>query len=146
MKLASSVFENNQAIPPKYTCDGENVSPPLTISDVPENAKSLVLIVDDPDAPRGDWVHWLVWNIPSHTKEIAEHSVPQSAVTGLTDFGENKYGGPCPPSGTHRYQFKLFALDTLLTLPPQTKKAALENALKNHILAQTLLVGLYKRL
>lgn len=145
MQLTSLAFSHNQSMPPKYTCDVENVNPPLSISDVPEGAKSLALIVDDPDAPRGDWVHWLVWNISPNTKEVAENSFPQGAIQGITDFGKNEYGGPCPPSGTHRYQFKLYALDTTLSLSPSTKKADLEKAMEGYILTQTMLVGLYQR-
>ncbi len=145
MKLNSTAFDNNQFIPAKYTCDGDNVNPPLIISAIPAETKSLVLVVDDPDAPAGDWVHWLLWNISPTTSEIVENSVPEGAVVGLTDFGENKYGGPCPPSGTHHYQFKLYALDTMLDLPTSTRKSQLESALQGHILEQTLLIGLYKR-
>jgi len=145
MKLTSPVFENNQYIPSKYTCDGEDINPPLEISEVPENARSLVLIVDDPDAPAGDWVHWTVWNISPETTNIAENSVPAGAVQGMTDFGQAGWGGPCPPSGTHHYQFKLYALDTQLDLDSSTKKSDLEKAMQGHILDQAMLVGLYQR-
>lgn len=145
MQLASSSFTNNQMIQSKYTCDGENTSPPLTINGIPEKTRSLVLIVDDPDTPVGDWVHWLVWNINPNTGKIAEGEIPSKAIQGVNDFGENKYGGPCPPSGTHRYQFKLYALDTTLDLPNDTKKIDLETALTGHILDQTMLVGTYQK-
>lgn len=145
VKLISSVFENNQLIPQKYTCDGEDVSPPLKISDVPDAARSLVLIVDDPDAPSGDWVHWTVWNIDPKTTEVAENSVPDDGIEGLTDFGKSGWGGPCPPSGTHHYQFKLYALDSTLNLSSSSKKVDIEEAMEGHILDQTLLVGLFKR-
>lgn len=145
MRLESPAFAHNQPIPTKYTCDGEDVSPPLKIFDVPANAKSLALIMDDPDAPRGTWLHWTVWNIPPDTQEIAENSVPQGAVEGMTDFGRPGYGGPCPPSGTHRYFFKLYALDTMLNLPPGAKLSELEAAMSGHILAQAELIGLYSR-
>lgn len=145
MKLVSSQFQHRETIPSKYTCDGQNLNPPLEISEVPENAESLVLIVDDPDAPRGDWVHWMVWNIAPNTKEIRENSVPQGAVEGVTDFGKPGWGGPCPPSGTHRYQFKLYALDTMLDLPSIAKKKDIERAIERHILGQVLLLGLYSR-
>jgi Raf kinase inhibitor-like YbhB/YbcL family protein len=112
MKLASPSFENGQKIHPKFTCEGENVNPKLIISDVPKNAKSLCLVVDDPDSPSGTWTHWLVWNIPPDTKEISENSVP--GTEGANTFGEIGYGGPCPGVGEHRYFFKLFALDTTL--------------------------------
>lgn len=145
MRLSSSAFQNNEMIPSRYSCDGDDVSPPLEIEDIPENARSLALIVDDPDAPRGDWVHWAVWNISPDTTSIAEDSVPIGAIEGTTDFGRNEWGGPCPPSGVHRYQFKLYALDTLLSLPSSAKKQDVEQAMQGHILAQTMLIGRYQR-
>lgn len=145
MKIESAAFGHNQAIPSKYTCDGQNVNPPLTFSDVPSDAKSLVLINDDPDAPAGTWVHWTVWNISSQTTEIAEDSVPQGSVEGVTSFGKPGYGGPCPPSGTHRYFFKLYALDTTLDLDQSATKQDLEKAMEGHILAEASLIGLYSR-
>ncbi len=144
MKLESSAFENNGEIPKKYTCDGEDVSPPLAISEVPEDARSLALIVDDPDAPAGDWVHWVAFNIPASTASIGENSTP-SGVEGTTDFGRTGWGGPCPPSGTHRYFFKLYALDTQLELDSTTTKAELETAMTGHILDRAELMGKYKR-
>lgn len=146
LKLSSPAFKHNQQIPSKYTCDGKDVNPPLAIESVPAGAKSLALIVDDPDAPAGTWVHWVVWNIAIGTKEIREHAVPAGAAQGMNDFRKRDYGGPCPPSGTHRYFFKLYALDTMLNLDGSATKAALERAMKGHIIAQTELVGLYKRL
>lgn len=149
MKITSAAFQHNGNMPSKYTCDGENINPPLSINDVPTAAKSLVLIVDDPDAPMGIWVHWTVWNIDPATTEIAENSVPKgidgSAVEGTTSFGERGYGGPCPPSGTHRYFFKLYALDTLLDLPSSAKAGDIEKAASGHILDKAELMGLYKR-
>ncbi len=145
MKISSPAFEANQTIPSKYTCDGENINPPLQIYDVPAGAKSLVLISDDPDAPMGTWVHWTVWNILPETKEIGENSAPVGAVEGMTSFGNNGYGGPCPPSGTHRYFFKLYALDTILDLPQFAKAADVEKAMVGHILDKAELIGLYKR-
>ncbi len=145
MKLTSPVFDDGDFIPAKYTCDGENVSPPLEISDVPEDTQSLVLIVDDPDAPAGDWVHWTIWNIDPGTKEISEGNVPAGAMQGSTDFGNNKYGGPFPPSGTHRYQFKLYALDTILDLNSYSAKKDIEREMKDHILDQIMFVGLYQK-
>ena len=145
MNLTSPIFKNNQSIPPKYTCDGENISPPLEITGVPPKAKSLILISDDPDAPGGSWVHWLIWNIDPAVAEIAENTVPTGAVQGITSFGQTGYGGPCPPSGTHRYFFKLYALDTKLGLAIETDREELEQAMKNHILDQAELVGLYTR-
>jgi Raf kinase inhibitor-like YbhB/YbcL family protein len=145
MTLLSSAFEYNKKIPSRYTCDGENVSPPLMIGGIPAGAKSLALIVDDPDAPAGTWVHWLVWNIDPQTTEIAEGSVPQGAMEGKTSFGRGGYGGPCPPQGEHRYFFKLYALDTTLALSPKADKAVLEAAMDGHILKKAELVGLYSR-
>ncbi|OGE79013.1 MAG: hypothetical protein A2751_00950 [Candidatus Doudnabacteria bacterium RIFCSPHIGHO2_01_FULL_46_14] len=146
MQITSSAFANNQNIPAKYTCDEENVNPPLEISDIPAEAKSLALIVDDPDAPVADgWVHWLVWNINPATKQIAENSVPPAGVEGTTSFGKPGYGGPCPPSGAHHYFFKLYALDTTLDLPASIDKSGLEQAMENHILGQAQIIGLYSR-
>lgn len=145
LKISSPVFENNSNIPVKYTCDGMDVSPPLLIENVPTDSKSLALIVDDPDAPMGTWVHWVLWNINPKTREIRENTVPEGAKQGINDFGRHDYGGPCPPSGTHRYFFKLYALDSLLELGPNSKKADTEKAIKGHIIAQTQIIGLYKR-
>ena len=146
MKILSPAFEANQMIPPKYTCDGENINPPLQIADVPANTKSLILISDDPDAPMGTWVHWTIWNIPPETNEIGENSVPIGAVEGITSFGNKGYGGPCPPSGTHRYFFKLYALDAMLDLSQSAKASDIEKAMKSHILDNSELIGLYKRM
>lgn len=143
--LSSPEFENDAPMPAKFTCDGEDVSPLLKIAGVPEDAKSLVLIVDDPDAPLGDWVHWLIWNIDPSTREISENLAPAGALQGTTDFGTNKWGGPCPPSGEHRYQFKLYALDIMLELDSSATKKAIESAMQGHILDQTVLVGRYSR-
>jgi len=145
LKISSPVFENNGNIPAKYTCDGKDVNPPLLIENVPANTKSLALIMDDPDAPRGTWVHWVVWNIDPQAGEIKEDSVPKSAKQGMNDFRKKDYGGPCPPSGTHRYFFKLYALDTVLTIGQDSTKADLEKAMKGHILEEGSLIGLYKR-
>ena len=147
MYLTSPSFEHNQPIPRKYTCDGENVSPPLVISDVPPEAKSLVLIVDDPDAPAQTWVHWILWNLDPATKDIPEGVSAPATHQGLTSFGRPGYGGPCPPSGTHRYFFKLYALD--ISLPPSPRpnptKEDVEAVLANHTLVSTELIGLYRR-
>ena len=145
MKISSPTFEANQMIPSKYTCDGENINPPLQIADVPSAAKSLVLISDDPDAPMGTWVHWTAWNISPETKEIGENSAPIGAVEGITSFGNKGYGGPCPPSGTHRYFFKLYALDAMLDLSAGTTKSQLESEIAKHELARTELIGTYKK-
>lgn len=145
MEIKSPAFQHNRNIPPKYTCDGENINPPLIIFGVPEKAKSLALIVDDPDAPMGTWVHWLIWNIDPALEKINENSVPSKAVEGITSFGKPGYGGPCPPSGSHRYFFKLYALDTLILLPQTSDKRAFEEEMKGHILVSTELIGLYSR-
>jgi Raf kinase inhibitor-like YbhB/YbcL family protein len=145
MKLTSTEFLDNQFIPSKYTCDGEDINPELNISGVPSGTKSLVLIMDDPDAPAGTWVHWIMWNIKPETTSIAEGSVPKGAVEGITSFNKTGYGGPCPHQGTHHYNFKLYALDTLLNLSPSSKKEDLVLAMQGHILEQTILIGLYKR-
>jgi len=142
LTITSPAFENKKLIPPKYTCDGEDVNPALLIKGIPEETKSLVLIVDDPDAPMGTWDHWIVWNIPP-TNKIEENSVP--GTEGLNDFRRRSYGGPCPPSGTHRYYFKVYALDTKLNLGSNSRKKDVEKAMKGHILAQGELVGLYSR-
>ena len=145
IQISSSAFTQNGSIPAKYTCDGLDVSPPLIIGNVPPEARSLALIVDDPDAPAGTWVHWVVWNIDPTTKEIKEDSLPPGAQEGMSDFRKRGYGGPCPPAGTHRYFFKLYAIDTTLTLGPNTNKALLEQAIKRHVMAQGELIGRYKR-
>ena len=144
MKLSSQTFENSGSIPLEYTCDGADVSPPLTFSDVPENAESLALIMDDPDAPMGTWVHWLIWNIPPNTTGFSkgENII---FLQGKNDFGKLYYGGPCPPSGTHRYYFKLYALDTMLDLTAGATKKQLEDAMKGHIVEEAQLMGTYSR-
>src|SRR3989338_10824520 len=116
MNITSSAFKEGESMPAIYTCEGRNINPPLRFGNVPSTAVSLALIVDDPDAPMGTWVHWTMWNIDPAITEIGENSVPAGAVQGLTSSNKNAYGGPCPPSGTHRYFFKLYALDTLLDL------------------------------
>jgi hypothetical protein len=145
LKITSPVFKDNGTIPKQYTCDGKDVNPPLVIEGVPSQAKSLALIVDDPDAPVGIWVHWVVWNIDPMTKGIKENTVPKGAAQGMNDFKRVSYGGPCPPSGTHRYFFKLYALDTVLNISSSTTKIQLEQAMKGHMLEQAQIVGLYKR-
>lgn len=144
-RLTSSVFENNRSIPAKFTCDGMDINPPLVIQGAPAGTKSLALIVDDPDAPRGIWVHWVVWNFDPKTTEIREDSVPKGAAQGMNDFRKHNYGGPCPPSGTHRYFFKLYALDAQLTIGANSDKAALEKAMQGHIISQAQIMGTYKR-
>ncbi len=143
--ISSTAFENNGGIPAKYTCDGMDINPPLAIHGTPAGAKSLALIVDDPDAPRGIWVHWVVWNIDPKTTAIGEDSVPKGAAQGINDFRKHDYGGPCPPSGTHRYFFKLYALDTQLNIGPNSEKTSLEKAMQGHIISQAQIMGTYKR-
>lgn len=146
MKIKSSAFEENGIIPKKYTCDGEDVNPPLSFEDIPEETKSLALIVDDPDAPAKVWTHWVVFNIPPTTTEIGENSVPEGAIQGKNDFGKVEYGGPCPPPGpAHRYRFKIYGLDIELDLEEGASKQAVEQAMEGHILAQGILVGKYGR-
>lgn len=146
MKLTSDRFEQNASIPSRYTCDGKDVHPPLSIQNVPKDAKTLALIVLDPDAPTGTWLHWTLWNIPASTTTIHEGEVPFGAIEGSTSFRKPGYGGPCPPSGTHRYFFKLYALDTSLSLGDRASLSELTEAMQGHILAETELVGLYGRL
>lgn len=142
MRLTSPAFENNGYIPKKFTCDGEDINPALEISDIADKAQSLALIIDDPDAPMGTWVHWVVFNIPIITR-IEENSIP--GKQGRNDFGRRDYGGPCPPSGTHRYFFKIYTLDKKLDLAEGISKQDLENAMQGHILDKAELIGLYKR-
>ncbi len=144
LKITSPAFEHNTEMPSRYTCDGEGVSPPLTISDIPENTKSLVLINDDPDAPGATWDHWIIFNMPPDTKEIPENTEPEG-IAGKNSWGNTGYGGPCPPSGTHRYFFKIYALDTYLDLPESSSKSDIENAMNDHILDKDELIGLYRR-
>jgi Raf kinase inhibitor-like YbhB/YbcL family protein len=142
LSVSSPAFENKKLIPAKYTCDGDDVNPPLTIEGVPEEAKSLVLIVDDPDAPMGTWDHWIVWNIPP-TSKIEENTVP--GTEGMNTYRKHSYGGPCPPGGTHRYFFKVYALDVRLDLSPNSNKKDAEKAMQGHMLAKGELIGLYRR-
>ena len=142
MKLTSPEFSNNDFIPKKFTCEGEDINPALIIAGVPANTKSLALIVDDPDAPMGIWVHWVVYNIPKISR-IDENNIP--GKQGMNDFGRQDYGGPCPPSGTHRYFFKIYALDSELNLKAGLSKKELEKAMQGHILDKAELIGLYKK-
>jgi Raf kinase inhibitor-like YbhB/YbcL family protein len=142
LKVSSEAFGYGEMIPEKYTCDGENISPPIYIENIPPEAKCLVLIMDDPDAPHSAWVHWLVWNIPV-THQIQENKV--HGMQGFNDFKQPYYGGPCPPSGTHHYYFKIYALKELLCISPDSGKIQLEKAMSQQILAFGELVGLYTR-
>jgi Raf kinase inhibitor-like YbhB/YbcL family protein len=141
LRVRSIAFSHGGHIPPQYTCDGENINPPLEISDLPENTKSLALVVEDPDA-RNNFAHWLVWNIPPN-EAIRENSRP--GISGKNSFGNTGYGGPCPPSGSHRYFFKVFALDTDLDLQAGSDKKMLEEAMKNHVLASGELMAHYQK-
>lgn len=140
--VTSPAFIHGEKIPSKYTCDGANISPPLIIHGLPDETKCLVLIVEDPDAPMGVWDHWIVWNILPST-QIKEDSIP--GIEGINSFKRNHYGGPCPPSGIHRYFFKVFALNTFLELDAASGKDSVEKAMKKHILAHGELVGVYSR-
>ncbi|MFH1711699.1 MAG: YbhB/YbcL family Raf kinase inhibitor-like protein [Patescibacteria group bacterium] len=149
MHIASSAFEHQGSIPAKYTCDGENISPPLIFSDVPDRAVSLVLLMDDPDVPKnlradGMWDHWVVFNIDPSTTEIPEGQAPPGTL-GANTYEKNEYGGPCPPDREHRYFFKLFALDIQLSLASGSTKIAVEEAMKEHIIDKAELIGLYNR-
>lgn len=151
MKISSPAFANNQRIPQKYTCDGKDINPSLAFSDIPENAKSLVLIVDDPDAPMGTFVHWVVFNIDPSISEVLENSVPKGGIEGVTSRGNLGWVSPCPPasrgepSGTHRYIFKLYALDAMLNLSSNADKKVIEQAMQKHIIDKAELIGLYSR-
>ena len=150
-RLSSSAFAEGGAIPAKYTCDGRDVSPPLSWSGVPAGAKSLALIVDDPDAPdpkapKMTWVHWVLYEIPPASSGIGEAAQPPAGTKdGVNDWGRTGYGGPCPPIGRHRYVFKLYALDAALASLKKPGKAALESAMRGHVLAEAHLVGTYQK-
>lgn len=149
IQITSPAFDHGGMIPPKYTCDGDDISPPLEWDTLPQGTKSIVIIADDPDAPAKTWVHWLVWNLPPSFKGLEENIEPSDelggATQGTTDFGKTGYGGPCPPSGTHRYFFKIYALDTTLDLEPSATKNDLLEAMQPSILAQGELMGKYAR-
>jgi len=144
--LTSPAFGPGEWIPAKYTCDGQDVSPPLRWSEPPAGTRSFALIVDDPDAPRRTWTHWLLFNLPVEPQELAEGSgSPPGSRTGRNSWGRPGYGGPCPPGGTHRYFFKLYALDTILTLAAGATREQLQQAMTGHILGQAELMGVYSR-
>jgi Raf kinase inhibitor-like YbhB/YbcL family protein len=150
IKLSSAAFAEGEMIPKQYSCDGEDISPPLAWQNTPAGTKTFALICDDPDAPMGTWVHWVMFNIPPDTTELPENTPPQEelangAKQGTNDFRKIGYGGPCPPGGTHRYYFKLYALDTELDLKANITKAGLLQAMEGHILAVAQLMGKYKR-
>jgi Raf kinase inhibitor-like YbhB/YbcL family protein len=143
--VTSSAFTNNGRIPSLYTCDGKNISPPLTIVNVPSSAKSLSLLVDDIDTPQQTWVHWMVWNIPIVKTTFMEGSVPEGTEIGKNSFGNFGYGGPCPTSGRHRYVFKVYALDTYVVLDKTAVKQTLIDAMNTHVIKETTLTGYYER-
>lgn len=146
MQITSPSFKDNEMIPRKFTCDGQDVNPALRINNIPKNAKSLALIMDDPDAPMGTWVHWVVYNLPViNTIEENTSARLLSANQGINSFNKTNYGGPCPPGGVHRYFFKVYALDAKLGLKDGLSKYALESAMSGHIIERAELVGLYQR-
>jgi Raf kinase inhibitor-like YbhB/YbcL family protein len=150
LTIRSSAFDDGEMIPRRHTCDGDDTSPPLSWSDVPDGTRSLALICDDPDAPMGTFVHWVLFNLPSDARKLPESlakeaSLEDGSIQGKNDFGKVGYGGPCPPGGTHRYNFKLYALDRKLDLPSGVKKSDLLDAMEGHVLGEARLVGTYRR-
>jgi len=150
IKLTSTAFKEGESIPRQYTCDGVNVSPSLEWSGVPKSAKTLVIIADDPDAPAGTWVHWVLYNLPADNIGMVENlpatdELRAGGFQGKNDFGKIGYGGPCPPSGTHRYFFKIYALDSELPLKAGATKAEVEKAMEGHVVAQGQLMGTYRK-
>ena len=150
LSITSTAFKQGERIPSKYTCDGSDVSPGLEWSDVPDSTRSFTIIADDPDAPVGTWIHWVLYNVPGETRTLPEAvppdaNLPDGSRQGKNSWGRPGYGGPCPPGGTHRYFFKLYALDTVLELPSGVSKDDLLKAMKGHILAEAELMGVYSR-
>jgi Raf kinase inhibitor-like YbhB/YbcL family protein len=150
IKLTSSAFKEGEAIPRQYTCDGVNVSPPLEWSGMPKTAKTIAIIADDPDAPAGTWVHWVLYNLPAENIGLIENlpaseNLRAGGFQGKNNFGNIGYGGPCPPTGSHRYFFKIYAVDSELPLKAGATKAELEKALEGHIVGQAQLMGMYAR-
>ncbi|OQA04096.1 MAG: putative kinase inhibitor protein [bacterium ADurb.Bin400] len=145
MEISSPAFNHFEEMPVKYSCLGDNISPPLVIEDVPESAQSLVLVVEDPDSPSGTFMHWLVWNISPSVAEVPEGRSPSGGIEGINDSNTSGYYGPCPPSGTHRYFFRLYALDKLLELSPDTQAEDLKHAMEGRVVDETELVGLFTR-
>ena len=150
MKLTSKAFEAKSMISPQFTCDGEDISPPLSWSPPPTDTQSLALICDDPDAPRKTWVHWVVYNLPPSTCSLSEaipegRNISGGGLQGINDFQKLSYGGPCPPGGTHRYFFTIYALDKMLELEPGATRAEVETAMRGHILERGELMGYYNR-
>ena len=150
MILSSTAFADGEAVPQRYTCDGQDVSPPLAWRDAPAGTQTFALVVDDPDAPKGTWVHWVVFNLPASVSRLPENAsgpgaLPAGATEGINGWGRPGYGGPCPPSGTHRYYFRLFALDGALDLGPDATSADVARAREGHVLAEATLMGRYTR-
>jgi Raf kinase inhibitor-like YbhB/YbcL family protein len=145
MKIASPVFNDGGGIPLKYTCEGPNISPPLKFIDVPDHTKSLVLIVEDPDAEAKPWVHWLVFNIPAHVSGFDENSIAKGSTQGICNGNTFGYEGPCPPSGVHKYLFKLYALDIILPIPDSSDRKRVIHEMKGHVLAEAILTGMYQK-
>jgi Raf kinase inhibitor-like YbhB/YbcL family protein len=145
MKITSNAFGNNSPIPSTYSCNGSNINPPLSFSDIPQGTKTLALIMDDPDAPVGTFVHWVIFNIPITITMVTEHMTIVNAIEGINGIGRKGYTGPCPPSGTHRYFFKLYALDTSINLDEKADKYALEQAMQGHIINKAVLIGLFSK-
>ena len=150
INVSSPAFKDGEMIPPKYTCDGMDVSPPIEWENIPDQAKSIALVCDDPDAPMGTWVHWVVFNLPADLKGLPENSSPgfilsNNAKEGINNFRKTSYGGPCPPAGTHRYFFKVYALDLILNINDSINKEKLLNAMNGHIIASGQLMGKYTR-
>jgi Raf kinase inhibitor-like YbhB/YbcL family protein len=147
MTIQSNAFKEGELIPQKYTCDGQDISPPLSWHDAPKNTAAFALIFDDPDAPMGTWDHWILYNVPPNITEFLENvrTLPAGTLEGLNSWAKRGYGGPCPPDKIHRYYFKLYALDALLSLPPGASKKELETTMQPHVLAEAVLMGRYDR-
>lgn len=144
MRITSPQFKDGEEIPQEYTCEGPNINPPLNFEEIPPETKSLVLIVEDPDAPANPWVHWLVFNIPPNITKVEENSVPENGIEGLANGGTRGYEGPCPPTGSHKYIFKLYALDAALGLSPESNREMALKAMETHILDEAWLTGHYE--
>lgn len=146
MELSSSSFSHTDTIPSQYTCDGQNISPELSWGNIPEGTQSFALICDDPDAPVGTWVHWILYNLPANITNLKENiqTLPSGTQVGLNSWDKKTYGGPCPPSGRHRYFFKLYALDIVLDVNPGMTSDSLQQTMKSHILGEATLMGKYR--
>jgi Raf kinase inhibitor-like YbhB/YbcL family protein len=145
MNISSAAFGHKQPIPKKYTCEGENANPPLAFSGQPQGTVSLALIVNDPDAPSGTYTHWLVYNMPASASSIGENSLPPGSLQGVSSAGHMRYDGPCPPSGNHRYVFKLYALNVALEIGAGASRQTVESAMRGHILGRAELIGMYQK-